>query len=284
MSLTTSVRVRQGIPGPAGRIDRVSSKLSSSEPTAATTGKGEDDDDPFQAQSWRGLCSAVGIPLQTERKQQSAVLKRVVGCTILEILEGAHDFKVSKVAAIIIHVQHTTDGMWTLRLRDPSTTQTIVGCMTPDTAKVHESQGILSAGSSIFLRNCSVLLCPISLSRSLNIDSSSIMSVFSKTSIICTGTSRVNTTSQPAPSTSPRQPPASASRVPRAGSASTASSASTSGGYAYPLSTKSMSPPLSLMQYSSSNLTHSQEHTNELYSFAASLEQPEKKKRVRTID
>ena len=271
MSLTTSVRVRQGIPGPAGRIDRVSSKLSSSEPTAATTGKGEDDDDPFQAQSWRGLCSAVGIPLQTERKQQSAVLKRVVGCTILEILEGAHDFKASKVAAIIIHVQHTTDGMWTLRLRDPSTTQTIVGCMTPDTAKVHESQGILSAGSSIFLRNCSVLLCPISLSRSLNIDSSSIMSVFSKTSIICTGTSRVNTTSQPAPSTSPRQPPASA---PAAACASGAAA-----GYAYPPSTKSMSPPLSLMQYSSSNLTHS----SELYS-AASLEQPEKKKRVRTID
>jgi hypothetical protein len=50
-----------------------------------------------------------------------------------------------------------------------------------------------------------------------------------------------------------------------------------------------MSPPLSLMQYSSSNLSHSQEQTNDLFNysstFAASPEQPEKKKkRVRTID
>lgn len=244
----------------------------------ATTGK-DDDENLFMAQSWLGLCSAVGMPLQhTERKQQSIALKRTVGCTILEILEGAHDFKVSKVAAIIVHVQHSTDGMWTLRLRDPSTTQTIIACMTPNTAKLHEGQGILSSGSSIFLRNCSVLLCPISLSRSLNIDAESVMAVFPKTSIIATGTSRVNLgTSQPAP-TSPRLSMHRPSPAPSSASAPGAAAV-----FAYPPSTTSMSFLLSLTQCSSSNLSNTMQREEQNYS-AASLVQQEKKKRVRTID
>jgi hypothetical protein len=273
-----SARNRHCIPGPAGRIDRVSSKLVSSNSTMATTGK-DDDENLFMAQSWLGLCSAVGMPLQhTERKQQSIALKRTVGCTILEILEGAHDFKVSKVAAIIVHVQHSTDGMWTLRLRDPSTTQTIIACMTPNTAKLHEGQGILSSGSSIFLRNCSVLLCPISLSRSLNIDAESVMAVFPKTSIIATGTSRVNLgTSQPAP-TSPRLSMHRPSPAPSSASAPGAAAV-----FAYPPSTTSMSSLLSLTQCSSSNLSNTMQREEQNY-FAASLVQQEKKKRVRTID
>ena len=81
--------------------------------------------------AWLSLCFAIGIEDQN--------VKRVTGSNIFEIVEGMHDMRVNKVAALVEHAYLSHEGMWSLVLADPS--GSIVGFILATDVKVRTYVG-----------------------------------------------------------------------------------------------------------------------------------------------
>lgn len=186
------------IPGPAGRSQSTSAAvyaLSSGNCHVSILA-------PFQSSSWIALSQALDIPLvhqltldnSTSSETQSLnmlakAVKRVVGCTIYDVLDGALDWKVPCLVAVIETIKHTRHGMWTIQLRDPS--GTIIGYLLPDIAEAFEVSGLMTSGSSVVLQKVSISYDKLSDSRYLNIHESAIMTVFKACNDACSNSNSV---------------------------------------------------------------------------------------------
>ena len=172
-------RHTSSLPGPAGR--------SNVTVVGAPLGVCQEVDEERQlvleasspSSGWMALCLALTLPVPVPftGDEMNRVVKQHMGCTIVDILQGKNDFLVPRMVLIVEGAQHSAEGVWTLRLRDFSGLS-ITGVLETKVAKKHEAEGILNAGTAIALHKISVLLCPTSNTRSLNIHEVCVMAVF----------------------------------------------------------------------------------------------------------
>ena len=188
-------RLASSLPGPAGRVGRGGGSTATEAAAAAAAAAVPDAAAALEAaereseaamaslflqpgaSAWRALCKALVISAPEKTlSAMSAAVKSVIGVTIREVQNGRFDFVAPRLVAVIERAEHANEGLWTLRLRDPS--GAIQGVLLTSVAKKHELEGILTPGTALALHNVSVLLCPVSLRRSLNLHESSILAVF----------------------------------------------------------------------------------------------------------
>lgn len=143
----TMPRRASTIPGPAGRMhianraDDLSRSAYSQVPTPATPGPVKSEAcvfleslpvAPLLSPAWAALCTALDLraPLAGPKdsltsihaalSRHAAELRQALGCSLFEVGEGAYDWTVPQLAAVVEHSEQAADGMWVLRLRDPS--------------------------------------------------------------------------------------------------------------------------------------------------------------------